>query len=252
LIFYMTACEDASNCSPGRASPPTIALGDTSSSNLSENGRLLCRATLRECSTTIDTMFQYSIQYDPRQIDRTKIKQCLSTATVNAIRNALGCESPRNKSIRRRRDEQDRYVASRNFLELAAEEGASQGRDLQVAPVVSSADESCPYRVSSSVESIDEVGTKTDIYYMIPRRYDLTHVTTGPECDDVGDNNLGIENEPVECGLVRATATVATNQFVEPFATILRASIVRALQETINDGQFVQFFPKGDGCFVNK
>jgi hypothetical protein len=167
LIFYMTACEDSARCAPGIA-PPTIPIGDTS--NPSDNLRLLCRAVLRHSKTSVDAMFQYSIQYDASEIDNSKLGECLSTATVNALLDAVGCEpltaTRRSNSTRRRRRRDDeregRYVASfRNFREIIGD-GRSQGRDLQVGDLVTSEDSeesSCPYLITSVVEDVENVGT---------------------------------------------------------------------------------------------
>lgn len=68
-------------------------------------------------------------------------------------------------------------------------------------------------------------------------------------CEEEAD--VGIENDAVECGLVTASITVETDQFVEPFATVLRSRVLNALRDTVNDGNFLQFFPSDSGCFVD-
>lgn len=169
LIFYLTACEDATRCAPAVA-PPTIPIGDTATP--SGNVRLLCRAVMRASTTRIDdAMFQYSIQYDARVIDDSKLGECLSTATVNAILDVLGCDAltaTRRPTRRRREDDVSPppghpavVVSFRNFLDLMGNDNdRSPGRMLQVGDVVSSIDDdSCAYLVSSSVEAIDDVGT---------------------------------------------------------------------------------------------
>jgi hypothetical protein len=72
------------------------------------------------------------------------------------------------------------------------------------------------------------------------------------ECQ-VGGADVGTieDGAVVECGLVRASATVATNQFVEPFATVLRATIIAGLREIINTGRFLQYFPTDASCFLS-
>jgi hypothetical protein len=164
LIFYMTACEDPARCAPGIA-PPTIPIGDTS--NPSDNLRMLCRAVLRHSQTSINAMFQYSIQYDASEIDISKLGECLSTATVNALLDAVDCEPltaiRRSSTRRQRRDDEreGRYIASfSNFIEIIGD-GRSQGRDLQVGDLVTSEDSesSCAYLITSFVEDVENVGT---------------------------------------------------------------------------------------------
>jgi hypothetical protein len=170
LIFYLTACEDPTRCAPAVA-PPTIPIGDLATP--SDNVRLLCRSVMRASTTRIDdAMFQYSIQYDARVIDDSKLGECLSTATVNAVLDVLGCDplTATRRPTRRSRREDDvlpqlghpAVIASfRNFLDLMGNDNErSPGRMLQVGDVVSSTiDDSCAYLVSSSVEAIDDVGT---------------------------------------------------------------------------------------------
>lgn len=152
LIFYMTACEDASKCTPSM-SPQSIPIGDTT--DPSDNLRLLCRAVLREGETKVDATFSYSIQYDTSALEDSKIGECLSTATVNVLLDLFGCE-PTMMRQRRRREEQTiaSSLAFHGFLELITE----TRRDLQVGSVIFSADEDCPYMLSSSVERLTELG----------------------------------------------------------------------------------------------
>jgi hypothetical protein len=99
----------------------------------------------------------------------------LSTATVNAVLDVLGCDAltatRRPRTTRRTRRENDVLpqpghpaviALFRNFLDLMGNDDndRSPGRMLQVGDVVSSKiDDSCAYLVSSSVEAIDDVGT---------------------------------------------------------------------------------------------
>lgn len=155
LIFYMTACEDASNCTPSM-SPQSIPIGDTS--DPSDNLRLLCRATLREGENAVDATFSYSIQYDTSALDESKIGECLSTATVNVLLDLFGCELMMTRQRRRHLiQSNERSLASHGFRELMNER--DDGRDLQVGSVISSADDDCPYILRSSVERLTELGT---------------------------------------------------------------------------------------------
>lgn len=153
MIFYTAACPFGTDCMPGNT--PAIAIGDTS--NPSDDLQLFCKQTLRSTFNTADASFEYSVRYNPDNVDEGALAVCLSTATVNVLLEQLA-SCPMIVGARRQLSHAVSH-AVQNSPSWATYNAERRERWLQSlgSATTANSNSTCAYAIESTVQRITEL-----------------------------------------------------------------------------------------------
>lgn len=185
MIFYTAACITPDDCQ--QDSEPVVRLNndqnEETTADQSPTVQLFCKQILKSTPSAADAVFDYSIRYNPENLNIEDLAVCLSTATVNVLLEQLaGCPflSAENSNATTDEGNDARRQRARNLLLLGQQAIAPSAllsslqqqqqyssysyhskkelRRLQSLGTVSTPEDSaCQYAIESTVESITEL-----------------------------------------------------------------------------------------------